>query len=127
MNELDEEQKNKIKNDIEHTLNEHKYYVKGVKNVKNNKAVGSETAFNGIIINGLSGKDKIHMALEALIPSHIQNNDVVYLCIGTDRSTGDYLGPMVGTYLDGLGYANVYGTIDNPTHAMNLSEILNNL
>ena len=44
------------------------------------------------------------------------------LCIGTDRSTGDSLGPLVGMYLEGMGYKNVYGTIDNPVHAMNLQE-----
>ena len=33
---------------------------------------------------------------------------VVILCIGTDRSTGDCLGPLVGYKLSVLRYNNVY-------------------
>lgn len=54
---------------------------------------------------------------------HLSASEVVFLCIGTDRSTGDSLGPLVGTYLSDLGY-NVIGTIDEPCHAMNLSDRL---
>jgi putative sporulation protein YyaC len=51
---------------------------------------------------------------------------VVIVCIGTDRSTGDSLGPLVGTFLeekvtDGL---HIYGTLDDPIHAVNLEEKL---
>lgn len=93
--------------------------------MSNKKAVGSENAFTGIQISNLVGKQNIHMALEILIPKSIQNDDVIYLCIGTDRSTGDSLAPFVGSYLIELGYNNVFGTIDNPVHAQNLMEILN--
>lgn len=45
------------------------------------------------------------------------------VCIGTDRSTGDSLGPLTGTL---LSRANptlpVYGTLDDPVHAANLEE-----
>ncbi|OPH61863.1 spore protease YyaC [Paenibacillus ferrarius] len=57
-------------------------------------------------------------------PNGITNEDVVYLCIGTDRSTGDSLAPMVGSILTDLGYTNVYGTLDDPVHAMNLMDTL---
>lgn len=50
-------------------------------------------------------------------------NGIFFACIGTDRSTGDSLGPLVGTKLALLGY-NVIGTIDNPLHAENLAERL---
>ncbi len=51
---------------------------------------------------------------------------IIVLCIGTDRSTGDCLGPLVGSKLQesteiGL---NVYGTLDQPVHANNLHQIL---
>lgn len=46
-----------------------------------------------------------------------------FACIGTDRSTGDSLGPLVGTRLEALGYP-VTGTLDEPLHAMNLDERL---
>ncbi len=124
---MDDKLKYKIRNDIDESLNEHKYYKRDCDTVKNNKAVGSENAFSGIKINGLQDKNQIHMALSALIPNHIQNDDIVYVCIGTDRSTGDSLAPFVGTYLKSMGYKNVYGTIEDPVHAMNLAETIEEL
>ncbi|AQS57746.1 spore protease YyaC [Desulforamulus ferrireducens] len=52
--------------------------------------------------------------------------DVVIVCIGTDRSTGDCLGPLVGTKLTSCtehGFT-VYGTLDEPVHATNMNERL---
>lgn len=49
---------------------------------------------------------------------------LVVVCIGTDRATGDSLGPFVGTYLMSRGMPNVYGTIDNPVGAHNLPDVL---
>ena len=50
---------------------------------------------------------------------------VVILCIGTDRSTGDALGPLTGTRLRSLhSHPHVYGTLDEPVHATNLPEAL---
>ncbi|MEQ6388605.1 spore protease YyaC [Bacillaceae bacterium S4-13-58] len=53
----------------------------------------------------------------------------VFICIGTDRSTGDSLGPLVGTFLKDKHLKNtkVYGTLDNPIHAMNLVDTLANI
>ncbi|HJV47116.1 MAG TPA: spore protease YyaC [Bacillota bacterium] len=52
--------------------------------------------------------------------------DIVVFCIGTDRSTGDALGPLVGSRLQKLYPPNVhvYGTIDEPVHAVNLQETM---
>lgn len=50
-----------------------------------------------------------------------KRKNIVFACIGTDRSTGDSLGPLVGTYLERMGYG-VIGTIDDPLHAENLEE-----
>lgn len=52
---------------------------------------------------------------------------VAIICIGTSRSTGDSLGPIVGTLLSKYGFANadVYGTIECPVHALNLEQIIN--
>lgn len=56
---------------------------------------------------------------------------VVFLCIGTDRSTGDSLGPLIGYKLRARGMgqkrlcpAAVFGTLDRPVHAMNLEQYL---
>lgn len=51
-------------------------------------------------------------------------DELVLLCIGTDRSTGDALGPLIGSRLtEGFpeGYL-VLGTLDNPVHAGNLGD-----
>ena len=50
----------------------------------------------------------------------------ILLCIGTDRSTGDCLGPLVGTKLSGRGqdFFHVYGTLEQPVHASNLKQKL---
>lgn len=49
---------------------------------------------------------------------------VVFACVGTDRSTGDSLGPLVGQRLRRLGYDDdaVIGTLEHPLHALNLAE-----
>ncbi len=68
--------------------------------------------------------------IERLTYAHFINmnpafeRDIVYLCIGTDRATGDCLGPIVGTRLLSMSsQAHVYGTLEKPAHAANLVEI----
>lgn len=55
-----------------------------------------------------------------------QEKSIMVMCIGTDRSTGDSLGPLVGDMLSKwkLPNVHVYGTLDNPVHARNLEETL---
>lgn len=53
--------------------------------------------------------------------NHIKGKDTVYVCIGTDRSTGDALGPLVGDRLKILGY-KAYGTTKDLIHAGNLEQ-----
>jgi putative sporulation protein YyaC len=52
--------------------------------------------------------------------------ELIILCIGTDRSTGDSLGPLIGSKLISLGFDadRIYGTLDNPVHAVNLHETI---
>ena len=52
--------------------------------------------------------------------------DYVIVCIGTDRSTGDALGPLTGTFLNELKlkHMTVYGTLHQPVHATNLHETM---
>lgn len=54
------------------------------------------------------------------------NNDIVFLCIGSDRATGDSLGPIIGYKLSELKYKNytIYGTLEEPVHAKNLKETI---
>jgi len=46
------------------------------------------------------------------------------VCVGTDRSTGDSLAPLVGTMLKEQGYENLIGTLHEPVHGMNMEERL---
>ncbi len=57
------------------------------------------------------------------------NKSLVFLCIGSDRATGDCLGPIVGYKLTGLQLSNlsIYGTLDQPVHAKNLKETVNKI
>ena len=48
---------------------------------------------------------------------------LIFLCIGSDRATGDSLGPIVGHKLklqQSLHSYLVYGTLEEPVHAKNL-------
>ncbi|MBD1381088.1 spore protease YyaC [Bacillus sp. IB182487] len=62
---------------------------------------------------------------EIIQQSLLENKDIVFLCIGSDRYVGDSLGPLVGTMLkeSQLPY-RVYGTLEEPVHAFNLKGIL---
>lgn len=57
------------------------------------------------------------------IPSH---QPLIIVCVGTDRSTGDSLGPLVGSQLQkyNIEGLHLYGTLDSPVHAMNLKDTL---
>lgn len=70
-------------------------------------------------------------ALAASILEHMHERcsgrrSVTVVCIGTDRSTGDALGPLVGSRLaqSAPAWVRVLGTLDEPVHAANLHEVL---
>ncbi|WP_160725998.1 spore protease YyaC [Bacillus sp. USDA818B3_A] len=56
----------------------------------------------------------------------VTGRPIIFVCIGTDRSTGDSLGPLVGSILEEkqLQSFYVYGTLDEPIHAVNLADKL---
>lgn len=64
-------------------------------------------------------------AIRHFLPA-VSSSPIVVVCIGTDRSTGDALGPLVGSYLERhhLPDSYVYGTLEKPVHAVNLNETL---
>src|SRR5690625_3905319 len=53
-----------------------------------------------------------------------KQRDLIVLCIGTDRSTGDALGPLVGSMLqkEYMRHFHIYGTLEKPIHAVNLKD-----
>ena len=54
---------------------------------------------------------------------------IIILCIGTDRSTGDSLGPLVGNKLNFLirNKIHIYGSLECPVHAKNLCETIDKI
>lgn len=74
-------------------------------------------------VDDYTAKAKLETRLSDLFVS-TQKRPAVILCIGTDRSTGDALGPLIGTHLSRLKLPqlHVYGTLDDPVHATNLEE-----
>ncbi|NLY38631.1 MAG: spore protease YyaC [Firmicutes bacterium] len=73
--------------------------------------------------------NKIAFTLTSLIIAYDQNYrklQRLVLCIGSDRSTGDALGPLVGERLSSLKLPRtaVIGTLAEPVHALNLKEHL---
>ena len=53
---------------------------------------------------------------------HKKNQPLVIVCIGTDRATGDCLGPLVGQALLPSPQYSVFGTLKEPIHAKNFNQ-----
>lgn len=55
------------------------------------------------------------------------NKTIIFLCIGSDRATGDCLGPIIGyklsKYQKHYNYV-ILGTLEEPVHAKNLKETI---
>jgi putative sporulation protein YyaC len=51
-------------------------------------------------------------------------DNLTFVCIGTDRSSGDSLGPLVGTMLKEQGFPHVIGTMTEPCDADHLVSYL---
>lgn len=66
--------------------------------------------------------------LLTLLPSPLKK-PIVVVCIGTDRSTGDSLGPLVGTKLleKSPSHFHIYGTLEEPIHAINLKDTIKHI
>lgn len=90
---------------------------------------------------GQPTEERVHMdtgdaveIMEQMIALQVSSTEaakgpMVILCIGSDRSIGDALGPLIGTYLEecrpsGL---HVYGSLREPVHATNLVSVLDYL
>jgi putative sporulation protein YyaC len=73
-------------------------------------------AINNCFLNLVTNVDKYY-------------NRIAFICIGTDRSTGDCFGPLVGYNLTKCTLCDfdIYGTIHEPVHAKNLLETINRI
>ena len=72
------------------------------------------------------GDDLFEMIAEKYRAYPGLTGQLVFLCIGSDRATGDCLGPIVGYKLRQLNMSgcSVYGTLEYPVHARNLEETI---
>ena len=55
---------------------------------------------------------------------NLQSRRMIVLCIGSDRYIGDALGPLVGSYLEENTKCIIYGSLERPVHAGNLTEVI---
>jgi putative sporulation protein YyaC len=67
--------------------------------------------------------------INELQPILNDNRPIIFICIGSDRSTGDSLGPLVGHKLKYFSKNNIYiyGTLENPIHAKNIVDKLDEI
>ncbi|SET25317.1 putative sporulation protein YyaC [Oceanobacillus limi] len=79
-------------------------------------------------IRMLYSEQRLCETISEKITSWLPNSprEYVVVCVGTDRSTGDALGPLTGSYLEEHKprHLSVYGTLHDPVHATNLQEKL---
>jgi putative sporulation protein YyaC len=68
--------------------------------------------------------------MTARLGAYLRNREpgrrIVVVCLGTDRSTGDSLGPLSGTLLSRYRSSSfdLFGTLEDPVHAMNLDDTM---
>lgn len=57
------------------------------------------------------------------------SREYIVVCIGTDRSTGDSLGPLTGSLFTAKkpNHIKIYGTLHQPVHATNLTDYINDI
>ncbi|MGL4848262.1 MAG: spore protease YyaC [Clostridium sp.] len=65
--------------------------------------------------------------LSEVLKHHIKEN-LIIVCIGTDKFIGDALGPIVGSLLTYYNFPfPVYGTLHSPIHALNLNKSISKI
>ena len=68
--------------------------------------------------------------LKEFFLSKKEKREIIILCIGTDKATGDSLGPLIGYKLNKLpkqDNVKIYGTLKKPVHAVNLSDTIDEI
>ncbi|NBI29196.1 spore protease YyaC [Chengkuizengella marina] len=74
-------------------------------------------------------KKQLTNGVYQLLSTEVSDRKIVVLCIGSDRSTGDSLGPLVGYHLSQFNNCtfDIYGTLEEPVHAVNLNDKLSDI
>ncbi|WP_342663567.1 spore protease YyaC [Paenibacillus pinihumi] len=58
---------------------------------------------------------------------HPNRDELLFVCIGTDCSTGDAFGPLIGSMLEDQGWPHVIGTMQSPCDANRLAFLENEM
>lgn len=61
--------------------------------------------------------ENIDTFLADIAQAHPNRDHIKFICIGSDRSTGDSFGPIIGTMLKEQGWKHVIGTLEKPCDA----------
>ncbi|WP_223067793.1 spore protease YyaC [Paenibacillus caui] len=77
----------------------------------------------GIAVREKVGGERLEGFFRDILTHHPADS-IVFVCIGTDRSTGDALGPLTGSRLREYGISSVIGTLPEPCDADNLKQKL---
>lgn len=89
----------------------------------------SEKIQKYIAVDSTSAFSSFTEILYQLITKGVKNGckSIVFICIGTDRSTGDSFGPLIGYKICNINHRNVYvhGNLESPVHAKNLVDVMN--
>jgi putative sporulation protein YyaC len=91
----------------------------------NNKAMTDASLY--FFPKNQDSHDKFRETLKNLL-SFAGKRQIIFLCIGSDRATGDSLGPIIGQQLrpalDKYKKADVFGSLGQTVHAGNLSDTI---
>jgi len=109
-----------------------------IKTTNDFSSVKSKIKYNNLKVNchEQSASYRINCFIKYLLPdfNDIDNSHLMVVCIGSDRSTGDSLGPLVGERLNTLipslgseGADILWGTLKDPVHAVNLYDKINRI
>ena len=78
---------------------------------------------DAIIKSTVASKDRgLELFLAKAAMAEPDRKRVCFLCIGSDRSTGDSFGPLVGSLLKASGWPRVIGTLEQPCDANAVEE-----
>lgn len=78
---------------------------------------------DAIIKSTVAGSDGgLELFLKKAAMAEPDRQRVCFLCIGSDRSTGDSFGPLVGSLLKANGWPKVIGTLEQPCDANAVEE-----
>lgn len=70
---------------------------------------------------------KLHRFLKEIQLQCPLPEDIVFVCIGTDQSTGDSFGPLVGSQLVNMGFPHVFGTLADPCDSAQVCQVAETL